>query len=561
MRIRCTHRASSRPLAAIISNLRCRARAGAALTALVLAGLPLIAYAQAETHAEYTLTHDELVGGATVAHSDVDPGRSEAASISMTGNIAATWGQLDVRMEGSVVAGDANEVKLRTEAEHAFSLGGTDRDNDVWLGTDSDLLVRAELVDVLTLQNVPAGAATLELYWRIRGQVDGEIAITGSGDLWFDFDTWVRLENRTSAPHSGGSLHVESTSWGGYLASTFDEAQTVDTWVTMTFDVDPTVDIDIEAMLELEVDSALTNGVEYRTLQTDGLHRAAYVDHGAELVGVIVRDGLGNILPDALIVSQSGYDYPVEDVVPGPPPPDDVILSPVAVIDTDLGEQSAAPLIQMIDGSGLDVPFVSGVDGFDEYLAEPNAIYQDASYLYNWQSAVYGPLPLQGYVDFDLGETYTIDRLALWNISLDEFRVQIADDPAGPWTEIGQYDLPSQIWSYSSVVEVLDLGGEHDTRYLRLAIDSAHKSASYYTFAYATIGEVAVSAKPVPEPELGLLAGFGVLSVFTLSHRRKQRTPTAEARPRPRHSDCAMSLMAGDWLGNEMRRRRRRELD
>jgi len=83
-----------------------------------------------------------------------------------------------------------------------------------------------------------------------------------------------------------------------------------------------------------------------------------------------------------------------------------VMLSPTAVVATDLGTASeSTPLINMINQSGIETPFVSGSTLFDTYFANPGQTFATSGDggTNNWQSEVSFTLPLKGYVDFDLG--------------------------------------------------------------------------------------------------------------------------------------------------------------
>src|SRR5580765_2861388 len=76
-----------------------------------------------------------------------------------------------------------------------------------------------------------------------------------------------------------------------------------------------------------------------------------------------------------------------------------VVLSPVAVVGTDLG--SYAPetaLVHMIDQSGVQTPFVSGSTDFDTYFAAPAKTWATNFGTNNWQSNFSFNLPLTGYV-------------------------------------------------------------------------------------------------------------------------------------------------------------------
>ena len=180
------------------------------------------------------------------------------------------------------------------------------------------------------------------------------------------------------------------------------------------------------------------------------------------------------------------------------------------------------PFENMIDQSGLWEPFASGQTGFDVYFSNPDAERTDTTG--SWQSETVFTLPLQGYIDFDLGADHRIDRLAIWNVSLEDIRVQVAMDAAGPWTEVGEYSLTTSVFAFSSFpVQVVDFGAEYDAHYLRIEVDSAHLYAS--SFTYAIVGEVAVSSvTPVPEPGGVLMAwsGAGVLALLRgMRHRRR----------------------------------------
>src|SRR5688500_15321460 len=94
------------------------------------------------------------------------------------------------------------------------------------------------------------------------------------------------------------------------------------------------------------------------------------------------------------------------------------MVSPTAVLGTSLGENSPAdaPLVNMINQSGLDKPFTSGVTDFDAYLTTGDPPFAQAHFSNNWQSELSFTVPVTGHVDFDFGAVQPIDRLAIWNI-------------------------------------------------------------------------------------------------------------------------------------------------
>src|SRR5688572_30485090 len=155
-----------------------------------------------------------------------------------------------------------------------------------------------------------------------------------------------------------------------------------------------------------------------------------------------------------------------------------VVLSPVAVVGTDLGTASeSAPLTNMINQSGIDTPFVSGSTIFDTYFANPGQVFASngAGGVNNWQSEISFTLPLRGYVDFDLGASYRINKIAIWNQSLKEITVKVLNDLNGPEQVAGSFTLFSRLsFVFSYAVDVLSFATTYQGRYVRLAIDSVH---------------------------------------------------------------------------------------
>ena len=170
------------------------------------------------------------------------------------------------------------------------------------------------------------------------------------------------------------------------------------------------------------------------------------------------------------------------------------MLSPVAVLGTDLGTlDPQTSLGNMINQSGLDKPFISGVTDFDEYFTTGAQPFAQALFTNNWQSEVDFSLPLAGFVDFDLGDVYTIDRLGIWNITLATGDILVSDTLGGPFVDAGDFTLPTKVnFPFSYQPEIVTLDAPIEARYLRLGITSAHKFDATDTFTYAIVGEVVV---------------------------------------------------------------------
>jgi hypothetical protein len=182
------------------------------------------------------------------------------------------------------------------------------------------------------------------------------------------------------------------------------------------------------------------------------------------------------------------------------------MLSPIAVKETGLGTFSpdSTALTNLINQSGLNVPFVSGLTDFDSYFAPPNSNFSKNRDGTKWQSDFSFNLPFGGPVDFDLGETYLVSKVAIWNVSVKSLTMMISSEPGGPWLDAGRFSLSDQQPSLSLRATVLDLGAEYPGRYVRLAVESEYPALPTVTFGYVTIGEVVVRAAPAGRPTVSI---------------------------------------------------------
>jgi hypothetical protein len=203
--------------------------------------------------------------------------------------------------------------------------------------------------------------------------------------------------------------------------------------------------------------------------------------------------------------------------------PGQVILSPVGVTESGLGTFSpqTAGLTNIINGSGLEnVPFVSGVTGFDAYFT-PNDKYSRNADGTKWQSVLSFDVPLVGHIDFDLGASYQVNKIAVWNVSVKDVTVVISDTLVGldTATPAGTFTLTQNTGSVSLQADILNLGTGLIGRYVRFAIASEYKFGSNDTWYYATLGEVAMSAIPAatsgPPLSVALQANGDVKVTFT----------------------------------------------
>jgi len=235
--------------------------------------------------------------------------------------------------------------------------------------------------------------------------------------------------------------------------------------------------------------------------------------NSADVLGMLVRDETGAIRTDIEVTSAEGVIYPLLTApitnAPPPTPTGPVILSPVAVSESGLGTSSAvAGLENIINRSGLGKPMVSGSTLFDDYIFDGDRPTADPDYRGYWSSEVSYDGTYNGALDFDLGDVYVVDRLAIWNGTLEDIELLIAPSPVGPWQSAGTFTLPNQNPLVYSLIEpeVLVLDESIHSRYLRVQVNSTYPYLPRETFEYAILRELALSVSPLPEPEGAILS-------------------------------------------------------
>jgi len=118
-----------------------------------------------------------------------------------------------------------------------------------------------------------------------------------------------------------------------------------------------------------------------------------------------------------------------------------------------------------------------------------------------------------GYIEYDLGQAYTIDRLALWSISFNPSQLAItAFNLAGDAVFLGTFNpVPPSV--NPTLAEVISFGPVNAQIF------------RFDSFSTPTgrlgIGEVAFGGTPIPEPTTMLLFGTGL--VVLAGARRKMK--------------------------------------
>lgn len=205
------------------------------------------------------------------------------------------------------------------------------------------------------------------------------------------------------------------------------------------------------------------------------------------------------------------------------------LIRSASSVTTDMGEfVSILGIDNIINGSGLNTPYNSGVDDFDAYVNSVGATHtyaaatlQGSSLIGNeWFSA---EGTQRGSITFDMGEAYKIDKFALWNEdSQGIFYFTVSTSLTGDdWGFFGSGQLfrasdTDHDTSYGP--DIFTLSSTTLAQYIRIDVLNVFPNALNGTMS-ATIGEVAFST--VPEPIALLLLGTGIIGLVGIRRKMK----------------------------------------
>ena len=174
------------------------------------------------------------------------------------------------------------------------------------------------------------------------------------------------------------------------------------------------------------------------------------------------------------------------------------------------------PITDTINQSGLSTPYVSGVTDFDAYLAT-NPMHTPTASGFEWFSASNVTTPI---VTYDLGSSFNIDRIALWNEEFSGFGqavISVSTDgiafslltTINPTDSPQGLSYPAQVFSFADTL----------ARYFMLQLSGCPQEPSAGHNGCG-IGEIAFSnaaINPVPLPAAlplfaTILAGGGLIT-------------------------------------------------
>jgi hypothetical protein len=192
------------------------------------------------------------------------------------------------------------------------------------------------------------------------------------------------------------------------------------------------------------------------------------------------------------------------------------ITSAVSV-STTMGEaDNFSEIENIINQSGLTSSYISGSTDFDAFITTNHKFeYIDREWFSTFNT-------MTGTITFDLGKLYNVDRLAIWNedsFGINAFTVSSAGEDnvfgaAQSFTAISG----GIFQNYSA--QVFTLTSTTLAQYLKISVQSTHSNDITQEFGFASLGEVAFSTSPVPEPTTLLLLGTGLLGLIGVRKKK-----------------------------------------
>ena len=175
------------------------------------------------------------------------------------------------------------------------------------------------------------------------------------------------------------------------------------------------------------------------------------------------------------------------------------ITGAISATTTNMGElYGSTPLNNIVNQSGLSASYISGVTDFDSFVASTTHSYWGE---YEW----FGFKDTYGSIIFDLGNLFYIDRLALWNEDsqgIKEIFVSTSTTNDN-WLPFGVGDkFTATDWTMNTdySADIFKLSSTSVARFVKIDVLSTYAHSDPNIGHYPTLGEVAFSTAPVPEP-------------------------------------------------------------
>ncbi len=195
-----------------------------------------------------------------------------------------------------------------------------------------------------------------------------------------------------------------------------------------------------------------------------------------------------------------------------------VIRGAVSVTEiTSLGNQGAQYSIDnVINQSGLSATYSNG-DNFESFTSTTKHSYAPGD---EWWAPYYST---EANILFDLGAEFEVEKVAFWNEDwggISSLEIFVSDAAGTQGTSLGTFFPTDNTFEQDYLADVFEFSNYTNARYLRFDLDGAGFDYQNVGFVDTiSLGEVAFSVEPVPEPATLLLFGAGLAGLIGL--RRK----------------------------------------
>jgi hypothetical protein len=206
-------------------------------------------------------------------------------------------------------------------------------------------------------------------------------------------------------------------------------------------------------------------------------------------------------------------------------------------VETDMGfSDQFSKIDNIIDQSGLLQPYNG--NNFDDYINNSSTKHEFGYINQEWFSKDFGESNVTGEIIFNLGDIFYVDKLAIWNEDshgLSTFQISTSVNKSDWLTVTGVETATNNKINENYSAEVYEFNSSTLAQYVKISVLSVYPNPFIYgtnldgsqyvitgdSLNVATLGEVAFSTTPVPEPTTLLLFGTGLVGLLGL-RRSKQ---------------------------------------
>ena len=206
------------------------------------------------------------------------------------------------------------------------------------------------------------------------------------------------------------------------------------------------------------------------------------------------------------------------------------IIAPISAVtnmsdDTDYGDwggREGPSIFFTIDQSGLSAPYVSGLTEFDNYVQTVEHVSAPGNDFVPQPPGGDLMAPIEGYVEYDLGQNYLIDAIAFWNFSFGSL---------DPYYGVREFSLSAnghELGIFTPDMSLIELAQADVFTFDPVAAQEFRLDITANGEQWLAYGEVAFrqsssNTSPVPLPGTLWLLGSGVTGLLMMKGRKMSK--------------------------------------